>query len=675
MTKNDIIYILLIAIVALGIAVFQYFYKAKRTDNKRFLFAFLRFLSLFLLGVLLLNPTFKQTVVIDVKPNLVVAVDNSESVKYLKQDAKATGFLKELKKSNLSDKFQIDYFSFGNTVNELSDSIQFTESQTNISKVFSSFKELYSDTNSPTLLLSDGNQTYGQDYVLSSLTYKQPIYLIVLGDSLVKSDVKIASVQHNKYAFLNNEFPVEITVNYIGNGIVNEKLNVYSGNTKVYSKNIELSKENTTEVLSFYLKAKNIGKHKYRVAITSITNEENIINNTRDFSVEVIDERTNVLIVSNIVHPDIGAIKKAIETNKQRRVTILNTSDVIDYNKYQLIILYQPTVKFEKVFQKIDVFKKNHFTITGLQTDWSFLNSVSKNYKNLVVNQSQDFSGNYNANFDLFQNEELNYSSLPPLVGFYGDVTLNNSVSILLHQEISSVSTESPLFCFFENNKRREAVLFGEGIWKWRAQSFMNTQNFEKFDALIGKTVQYLASNNKRERLVLSIEDEFLLGEAKLKAQYFDNNYVIDANEIISCKVIHQETKENIELDFLYKNNGYELDLKHLKAGVYSYVIKTKKNKLTKKGVFEILDFNIESQFINPDVTKLGQLATNSKTQLYYISKYKQLFEELRNNEKYKTTQRESTTQLPLVNWKYLLGILILVLGVEWFLRKYNGLI
>ena len=187
--------------------------------------------------------------------------------------------------------------------------------------------------------------------------------------------------------------------------------------------------------------------------------------------------------------------------------------------------------------------------------------------------------------------------------------------------------------------------------------------------------MQYLASNNKRERLVLSIEDEFLLGEAKLKAQYFDNNYVIDANEIISCKVIHQETKENIELDFLYKNNGYELDLKHLKAGVYSYVIKTKKNKLTKKGVFEILDFNIESQFINPDVTKLGQLATNSKTQLYYISKYKQLFEELRNNEKYKTTQRESTTQLPLVNWKYLLAILILVLGVEWFLRKYNGLI
>jgi len=675
MSKNDIIYIILIAIIALAIAVFQYFYKAKRTDNKRFLFAFLRFLSLFLLGVLLLNPTFKQTVITNIKPNLVVAIDNSESISYLKQETNVSEFLKELKKSALSDKFQIDYYSFGNTVNELSDSIQFTESQTNISTVFSSFKELYADTNSPTILLSDGNQTYGQDYILSSLTYKQPVYPVVLGDSVVKSDIKIANIQHNKYAFLNNEFPIEITVNYVGNTVIKEELSIYSGNTKVYSKNIELSKEKITEVLSFYLKARNIGRYKYRAVITPITNEENITNNTRDFSVEVIDERTNVLLVSDIVHPDIGAIKKAIETNKQRKVTIRGSSDVIDYNKYQLVVLYQPTVKFKKVFQQVDIFKKNHFMITGLQTDWSFLNSVSKNYKNSVVNQPQDFSGAYNVNFDLFQNEELDFSSFPPLVGFYGNVTLNNSASVLLHQQISSVLTDVPLFCFFENSNRREAVLFGEGIWKWRAQSFMNTQNFEKFDALIGKTVQYLASNNKRERLVLTIEDEFLLGEAKLKAQYFDKNYVTDANEIISCKLINQKTKEVVDLDFLYKNNGYELDLKHLKAGEYIYRIATKKNGLTKKGVFEILDFNIESQFINPDVTKLGQLATNSKTQLYYISKYKQLFEELRNNEKYKITQRETVTRLPLVNWKYLLGILILVLGAEWFLRKYNGLI
>jgi len=675
MTKNDIIYILLIAIVALGIAIFQYFYKAKRTDNKRFIFAFLRFLSLFLLGVLLLNPTFKQTVITNIKPNLVVAIDNSESIRFFKQENKVRNFLKELKESKLSDKFQIDYYSFGSAVNELSDSIRFSESQTNISTVFTSFKELYSGTNSPTLLLSDGNQTYGEDFVLSSLTYKQPIHPIVLGDSIVKKDIKIDNVQYNNYTFLNNEFPVEITVKYIGDTNVSKQLSVYSGKTKIASKNIELSKERSTLVHSFYLKASEIGKHKHSAVISQIPGEENVVNNSRDFSVEVIDERTNVLLVSDVVHPDIGAIKKAIESNKQRKVTILSTHDVIDYNSYQLVVLYQPTSKFKNVFKQIKVFNKNKFTITGLQTDWSFLNSVSNNYQNSVINKSQEFLGSYNANFELFQNEELDFSSFPPLTNFYGDVVVNNATSVLLYQQISSVLTDKPLFCFFENNQKREAVLFGEGIWKWRAQSFVNTKKFEKFDALIGKTIQYLASNKKRERLVVTIEDEFLLGEAKLKAQYFDKNYVADPNEVISCKLIHQNTKEEVVLEFLYTNNGYDLDLKHLKPGAYSYHIGANNGDLTKKGRFEILDFNIESQFINPNVTKLGQLATNSKTKLYYISKYKQLFEDLRNDEKYKITQKETINQLPLVSWKYLLGVLIMVIGVEWFLRKYNGLI
>jgi len=675
MSETNIIYIILIAIVALGIAVFQYFYKAKRSDNKRFLFAFLRFCSLFLLGVLLLNPTFKQTTITNIKPNLVVAIDNSNSISLLKQDQKVKVFLKELKETQLSEKFQIEYYSFGDKVQQLSDSIQFNGKQTNISTVFASLKEIYSSTQAPTVLLTDGNQTYGQDYITSSLTYKQPIYPVVLGDSVLKTDLKIAHIQHNKYAFLKNEFPVEITVNYLGKADVSKKLTVYSGNTKVYVKALDLSKVNNTQVVSFTLPANYVGKHKYRAAIETIIEEENILNNTRNFSLDVIDERTNVLLISDIVHPDLGAFKKAIETNQQRKVTIVKSGDVIDYNKYQLLILYQPTTKFKNAYKQIKIFQKNYLTITGLQTDWSFLNSVSNNYTNKVINQSEEYLGRYNPNFNLFQNEVLNIASFPPLLGFYGDVQLKSKGEIFLCQTIKTVATEVPLLAFFETNNRREGVLFGEGIWKWRAQSYMNTQGFEIFDAFIGKTIQYLASNVKKERLVIDAPEEFFLGEVKINAQYFDKNYVFDANEIIKCKLLHEESNKEYNFEFLYKNNGYELGLSHLPYGDYQYTIETKNKRLVKKGAFEILDFNIEAQFINPDVTKLHQLATNSSTELKYISNYKQLFSELKNNEKYKTTQRVTVNQLPIINWKYLLGILLLLLTFEWFLRKYNGLI
>jgi len=675
MSETDIIYIILIAIVALGIATFQYFYKAKRSDNKRFLFAFLRFLSLFLLGVLLLNPTFKQTTITNSKPSLVVAIDNSNSISLLKQDQKVKVFLKELKEAQLSDKFQIDYYSFGNKVQQFSDSIQFTEKQTNIATVFSTLKEIYSDTQAPTILLTDGNQTYGHDYVTTSLTYKQPIYPVVLGDSVLKTDLKIAHVQHNKYAFIKNEFPIEITVNYLGEVFVNKKLTVYSGNTKVYVKTLDFSKGNNTHVVSFTIPASYVGKHKYKATIETSTDEENVLNNTRNFSVDVIDERTNVLLISDILHPDLGAFKKAIETNEQRKVTLMKSGDVIDYNKYQLLILYQPTSKFKNVYKQIEIFQKNYLTITGLQTDWDFLNSVSENYKNQVIDQSEEYLGRYNPSFNLFQNEELNITSFPPLLGYYGNVQLKNKGTVFLHQTINKVSTETPLLAFFETNSRREGVLFGEGIWKWRAQSYMNTQDFEVFDAFIGKSVQYLASSVKKQRLVIDASEEFLLGEVKIYAQYFDENYVSDSNETITCKLIHQETKKEYSFEFLYKNNGYELGLSHLPYGNYQYTIRTKNKGLVKQGAFEILDFNIEAQFINPDVTKLYQLATNSNTKLQYIASYKQLFTVLKEDENFKTIQRSTVNQLPIINWKYLLGILLLLLTFEWFLRKYNGLI
>ena len=675
MVNLDILHIVLVAVFSFGVAIFQYFYKAKRTGNKLFLFAFLRFLSVFLLGFLLLNPSFKRKILTNVKPNLIVAIDNSESIRFLNKEKKVKEFLNELEKSNLSKKFNVDIYSFGTSLNKFNDSISFSENQTNISEPITSLKKLYNNTISPTLLLTDGNQTLGNDYVLSSLTYNQPIYPIVLGDSIPKEDIRISNIQHNKYTFIGNEYPVEVTINYIGDKNITENVSIYSGKTKLYSKVIKLSKESSTVVVNFLMKATQIGKFKYTIKIPKIINEENKINNKRDFSIEVIDERTNVLIVSDIVHPDVGTIKKSIESNKQRKVTISTTTNLIDYNKFQLIVLYQPTENFKNIFKKIDIFNKNHLIITGLQTNWSFLNSVSKNYSNSIINKSQDYLASYNPNFNLFESDKLDYSSFPPLIGQYGEIEFNESAFVLLHQKINSLSTEKPLFCFFENNQKREGVLFGEGLWKWRSKSYMNAQDFKYFDALLGKTVQYLSSNSKRERLVVFSDTEYLLGAAELKAQYFNKNYVIDSNEIIFCKLKNNSTNEIIETEFLYKKNEYSLDLKHLNSGVYNYTIKTNTDNLTVDGEFEIVDFNIESQFINPNVTKLSHLATNSKTNLYFVSNYSKLIEDLKNNDKYKITQKESAKIIPLINWEYLLWLLIIVLSIEWFLRKYKGLI
>ena len=45
------------------------------------------------------------------------------------------------------------------------------------------------------LLITDGNQTYGNDYQYTASNYKQPIYPIILGDTITYTDLSIQAAQ------------------------------------------------------------------------------------------------------------------------------------------------------------------------------------------------------------------------------------------------------------------------------------------------------------------------------------------------------------------------------------------------------------------------------------------------------------------------------------------------
>ena len=76
----------------------------------------------------------------------------------------------------------------------------------------------------------------------------------------------------------------------------------------------------------------------FKATITSREQEKNTFNNTKNFAVEVIDQKTNVAIISAINHPDVAALKRAIETNAQRKVTIVKPNDIKSLQDYNVLI-------------------------------------------------------------------------------------------------------------------------------------------------------------------------------------------------------------------------------------------------------------------------------------------------------------------------------------------------
>lgn len=677
MSSETIIYIILSGILALLIALFQYQVRIKNKSNKNILFTFLRFISVFSILLLLINPKFEKISFYTEKPNLIIAIDNSNSIEHLNQKDNALQFLESIKNNTaLSDKFNLDYFTFGKDI-ETTDSISFIENQTNIDNAFVKLSQIYKGTTAPILLISDGNQTYGNDYSFSAEKVNQPIIPIILGDTITYTDLKLQQLNVNKYAFLKNKFPVEVIVTYSGNNSISSKFVVTSGLSTVYSQNLNLNKENNSKILNFSLPAKRVGIETYKAQIMPINSEKNTTNNYKNFAVEVIDQKTNVAIVSDFSHPDLGTFKKSIESNEQRSVSILSPNEyILQKNDFQLVILYQPNNKFKTVFDYLNANNINRFVVLGSKTDFTFMNDMSENYKHDITNQTEDYQASLNTNYSTFIIDDLAFESFPPLRTSFGNATFSIPFETILAKKIGSIETTDPLLLTYETNDRREAILMGEGIWKWRAQSYLNQKSFNPFDDFMGKLVQYLASNIRKSRLNIEYES-FYQGQSNvvIKAQFFNKNYEFDTKESLNIIVKEKNTEVSSTLPFILKGNNYQVDLSHLPAGDYNFTVKAINENISKSGVFQILEYDIEQQFLNANVTKLQQVASNTYGQSYFIENTTNLVSDLLNDERFATIQKSSKNVVPLIDWKYLLGLIILSLALEWFLRKYNGLI
>ncbi len=675
MTKTTILLLLLSILLAGGLSFFQYLYKVKNKSKVGLLLAFLRFLSIFFLLLLIINPIITTSKLEVIKTPLPIIVDNSSSISFLNgKEVALKAFNTITTNKAIQDKFEVQSYIFDTEFRQ-SDSLSFSGTQTNLDLVAKNLKSIYKNALYPTVIITDGNQTTGNDYVYS-FAENNKVYPLVVGDTTKVLDLKINQLNVNKYAFLQNKFPVEVFLQYSGDKNVTASFSITQGNEFLHKQSISFSSSKKTAVVTVLLPANKVGLQVYKAKIESKESEKNKFNNLKNFAVEVIDQKTNVAIVSGINHPDIGVLKRAIESNLQHKVVLIKPQEVKSLEDYNVLILYQPTTAFKSVFDLNKKVNLNTFIITGTSTDFSFLNQQQSNFVFKMSAQPEDYLAAYNSQFNLFAVDNLGFESLPPLQNNFGTITVNGEVNVLLSAKIRNIDTKAPLLSFTENQGSRAAYLFGENCWKWSLQSHIDNKTFEKFDVFINKIVQYLASNNTRKSLVVNHESFYNSGEAiEINAQFFNKNYDFDEKARLTIAVTNTKTKQTKNFDLLKGNNTYNVNLDGLTAGSYNFVVKELNSKTAYTSHFEILDFDIEKQFVNPDVQKLQQLAPQTKGIAFYPNQMDSLIKALLENDDYKAIQKELVTKSPLIDWKWLLVLIAIFLSTEWFVRKYNGMV
>ncbi|WP_298506517.1 vWA domain-containing protein [uncultured Maribacter sp.] len=675
MQTQTVLFIILAVIVALILVLVQYYHRQKTKGKTIMVLSFLRFISIFGVLLLLINPKFIQNQYQIEKANLVLLVDNSSSVKnesnIIKKTLEELGSSKELK-----SKFNISAYSFGESF-RAKDSLTFLEKNTNITKALRTTEDIYGRTTTVGVLLTDGNQTIGRDYENIKLKKELRVFPICIGDTTVYEDVRVEQINTNPYSFLNNKFPVEAVINYDGNSNINKTVSVFVDGKKEYQEKLYFSEKENSKIIQTNVTAKSIGVKSITISVETLKNEKNEFNNKKSAYIEVIDETTKIGLVSSILHPDIGALKKSIEVNEQRQVFIISpNTDKSSLENIDVFILYQPNSSFTQVYDFISKKKVHTLTISGIKTDWRFLNSVQRHIAIKNGYPIQDVLPKLNSSFSKFDVSEFSVNDYPPLETNAGPITLHGKMESILKMTIKGVDIDNPLLIVSGETARKDAYWFGENIWKWRVQEYRNSKDFKNFDDFIAKIMVYLTSYKNKNRLNVDYKSVYQgSNNEKITATYFDESFTFDSNAKIMATIINKETGVKKEVPMLLVSNFFELDISNLTPGKYSFNISVLDKSYSKSGFFSITDFDVEKQFLSANTKKLERLASKTNGRLFFSNKTTELKKQLVEDNALLPVQKKTENIVPLVDFRILLGIIALALTIEWFLRKYYGLI
>ncbi len=687
-------FLFFIIVIAALYALSLYVNETKLKENKSWLpttLGMLRWLSVLVILFLLLTPLFKLFNTEKEKPIIVIAQDISGSIDLSNDSTQLTQLKNALTslKQNLGSEYQWDEFYFGQKIN-LDNSDSLNKLSTNISSSLDFISENYEDQNIGAVILSsDGIYNEGKNPIYANFQLNAPIHVIPLGDTSSRRDILVKNIFHNRIVYLNDKFKIEADIQAYNAQGAKSKLvlsKIESNTTRVIdSRNINIGSDRYFETFEFELTANTVGNTKYVIGIQPIPNEVSNVNNQRNIYLEVLDARQKVLIVARNSHPDIKTLKNIINSNKNYELEIVYAEDInSSVKEYDIAILHNlPSQEFplNDLIKELNTEKTPKFFIIGNNIDRQSFNTsqnvLSLNGKQFSLNNVTPVPNSSFSSFTTSDNFNQRIQTYVPLKAPYGEYQPEPHAKTLLYQKIGSVETRYPLLSYSDINGQKEAVLAGEGIWKWNLMEFYegNVENSLTKEIIL-KTIQYISQKeDKRQFRTYTNKRDYKENEAVLfDAQLYNDNYeMINAPE--TKLSVTNESNERFDYVFSKNDNYYVVNTGRFPEGSYSYTASTSYNgkNLNASGRFSVQSIAKEEYDLTARHNVLYQLADKTGGDIIYPDQINKLDSLITNNNTIKPILYQKAETKSLLNWPWLLLIIIFLLSTEWFLRRYFG--
>ena len=639
----------------------------------------LRFLIVFTLLLLLLNPALSILHQIEEKPLLIVAQDNSASILknkdslYYQYEYKAS-----LDKviAELEDKFEIVQLNFGASISQ-NTNFDFTENRTDISAVMEyAIRNFVTRKPEGMILLTDGiyNSGVNPRYKIPSF----PVYAVGLGDTISYPDVYIQTVEADKFNFLNTIFPIKVEIAALQQKGQTVKCILRENGNKIAEKKIKIDHNNFLTETIFEVEAKRKGLIRYSIHVETDFSERTLENNKANTWINIIDNSAQIAVFATAPHPDIAAIVNAVNVSGMYRCSLHSFSESIDTLKAKLLILHNPDTSDPNYRRLVKEAQKRKVSIWNILTNRKNISDFARYDKHYQVNFNTELNEyatvKMNPTFPYFEftdAEIAGFSNYPPVTVPLGEIHIGAGRT-LFNQAIKNIGTTNGIISFYEQEGSRIAYFWGEGLWRWRFYSYQENGNHELFNTLVNKIVAYLIVQRGNERFIhdtKSIYEE--VEEVLINAELYNDSYELINTPEVKFELKHNDKKFSYSLN--RHSDKYYINLGNLPTGEYSYQLSTdlKGEVFNKKGIFYVRSHNSELNNIIANRALLQEITIASAGELFTPQELDKLARKLITNSELKPAYRSETEFMDLSRMKILGFILILLLCTEWFLLKY----
>ncbi|MEO1450734.1 MAG: hypothetical protein AAFV07_14490, partial [Bacteroidota bacterium] len=615
--------------------------------------------------------------------------------------------LKSLGESFDPKAYALDLYAFENTLESdmQPDSLSFAGEGTNVGRALTDLRKRYQNQNlGAIVLVSDGIVTSGRNPLYGLEAIQQPVYTVLLGDTTPQRDVRIREVLFNEIAYLKNEMPIRVQVSSDGFDQANVQISLRGQGKTIASKPLRLTQGQPSGEVNFLVEPTETGLQQYEVRVTRLDQEVTYRNNVRRFYVNVLETRVKIALFAGAPHPDLGALKQTFARNEGYEVNefILRSQgafydDPSRYNleDFDLIILHnypqssRDQGMVDKLAQHIEKTKAPAMYFVGTTTDltvmtplYPFMSITPKGVNPRSEEVIIDFQPKYRQHSTYtFEDSWISWANAsPPIYRNQSNWQGKETAEVFATARIKNIPLDYPVFALQNYLSRKNMVFLGENIWRMRAHSFIEQEDFELFDGWIINNIKWLmVADDKRKFRVTPAKKVFTGREkAVLSAQAYDDSYNPLAGVDIKLRL---RGPSGDETDYFFTERGtgqYMLELSNLESGTYSYTAEGRRNDTRvgeDRGQFSVGRSSVEHFSLQADRELLQQIALRTGGEFLYARDLPQLADKLQSLDTLKPEIRYREARTSFFDYPWLLVLLLVFLSVEWIVRKWFSLL